>query len=110
MAAKACWASEAPAINHTAPFGVGEAASEEVALNCKFPCSGLPRIVGNSAALQRVLGMESLVAPTNATGLICGETGTRKELIAEALHKLSERATAQCVKLNCAEIPAVLPE
>ena len=76
MAAKASWASEASAINHTASFGVGEAASEEVALDSEFPCHGLPRIVGNSAALQRVLGMVRLVAPTNATVLICGETGT----------------------------------
>src|SRR5260370_19474408 len=110
MAAKACWASEAPAINHTAPFGVGEAASEEVALNGEFPCSGLPRIVGNSAALQRVLGIVRLVAPTNATVLIHGETGTGKELIAEAIHKCSDRATGPFVKLNCAAIPAGLTD
>jgi formate hydrogenlyase transcriptional activator len=110
MAAKASWASKASAINHTASFGVGEAASEEVALDREFPCYGLPRIVGNSAALQRVLGMVRLVAPTNATVLICGETGTGKELIAEAIHKCSDRATGPFVKLNCAAIPAGLLE
>src|SRR5260370_81278 len=110
MAAKASWASEASAINHTASFGVGEAASEEVALDSEFPCSGLPRIVGNSAALQRVLGMVRLVAPTNATVLICGETGTGKELIAEAIHRCSDRATGPFVKVNCAAIPAGLLE
>jgi formate hydrogenlyase transcriptional activator len=110
MAAKAIWASEAPAINHTASFGVGEAASEEVALDGELPCSGLPRIVGNSAALQRVLGMVRLVAPTNATVLIYGETGTGKELIAEAIHRCSDRATGPFVKVNCAAIPAGLLE
>jgi formate hydrogenlyase transcriptional activator len=110
MAAKASWASEAPAINHTAAFGVGETASEEVALNGEFPCSGLPRIVGNSVALQRVLGLVRLVAPTNATVLICGETGTGKELIAEAIHKFSDRTTGPFVKVNCAAIPAGLLE
>src|SRR5260370_36699380 len=106
MAAKACWASEAPAINHTAVFGVGEAAAGEGAIDSEFPCYGLPRIFGRSAALQRVVGMVRLVAPTNATVLIHGETGTGKELIAEAIHKCSDRATGPFVKLNCAAIPA----
>ncbi|HTF72122.1 MAG TPA: sigma 54-interacting transcriptional regulator [Edaphobacter sp.] len=110
MAAEASWASEVPTINHTASFGVGEGASEEVALDGELPCSGLPRIVGNSDALQRVLGMVRLVAPTNATVLICGETGTGKELIAEAIHKFSDRATGPFVKMNCAAIPTGLLE
>src|SRR5258708_567591 len=110
MAAKASWASEAPAINHTASFGVGEAASEEVALDGELPCSGLPRIVGNSAALRRVLGMVRMVAPTDATVLINGETGTGKELIAEAIHKCSDRSKGPFVKVNCAAIPAGLLE
>src|SRR6202049_3132874 len=49
--------------------------------------SGLPSIVGNSNALRRVLDMVRVVAPTDATVLIQGETGTGKELIAEAIHK-----------------------
>jgi formate hydrogenlyase transcriptional activator len=110
MAAKANWASEAPAINHTAPFGVGEAAREDAAFDDELPCSGLPQIVGNSGALQRVLGMVRLVAPTNATVLIRGETGTGKELIAEAIHKCSDRAAGPFVKVNCAAIPVGLLE
>ena len=63
--------------------------------------SGLPRIVGNSAALRRVLGMVRVVAPTDATVLINGETGTGKELIAEAIHGCSERSNGPLVKLTC---------
>ncbi|MEY2493485.1 MAG: formate hydrogenlyase transcriptional activator [Verrucomicrobiota bacterium] len=72
--------------------------------------SGLPRIVGNSAALRRVLGMVRLVAQTDATVLINGETGTGKELIAEAVHKCSDRSNGPFVKVNCAAIPAGLLE
>jgi len=57
-------------------------------------CAGrMPRIVGNSAALRRVLGMVRTVAPTDATVLINGETGSGKELIAEAIHKCSTGRT-----------------
>jgi formate hydrogenlyase transcriptional activator len=72
--------------------------------------SELPKIVGNSAALQRVLGLVRLVAPTGATVLIQGETGTGKELIAEAIHKCSDRSSGPFVKVNCAAIPAGLLE
>jgi transcriptional regulator with GAF, ATPase, and Fis domain len=51
-------------------------------------------IVGNSAALRRVLGNVRVVAPTDATVLINGETGTGKELIADAIHKCSRRSRA----------------
>jgi formate hydrogenlyase transcriptional activator len=72
--------------------------------------SGPPRIVGESAALQEVLGLVRLVGPTGATVLIQGETGTGKELIAEALHECSDRASGPFVKVNCAAIPAGLLE
>src|SRR5580658_2651608 len=72
--------------------------------------SGLPRIIGNSTALRRVLGMVRMVAPTHATVLINGETGTGKELIAEAIHQSSERSNGPLVKVNCAAIPASLLE
>ena len=67
-------------------------------------------IVGHSAALRRVLQQVEIVAPTDATVLIYGETGTGKELIARALHHLSARRTHPLVTLNCAAIPPGLLE
>src|SRR5438874_2521281 len=67
-------------------------------------------IVGESAALRRVLKAVETVAPTDSTVLIRGETGTGKELIARALHNLSPRRDRTFVKLNCAAIPTGLLE
>jgi formate hydrogenlyase transcriptional activator len=67
-------------------------------------------IVGESAALKRVLKQVEIVAPTDSTVLIQGETGTGKELIARALHHLSGRRERTFVKLNCAAIPTGLLE
>ena len=67
-------------------------------------------IVGNSAALRWLLNQVQTVAPTESTVLICGETGTGKELVARALHNLSPRRSNAFVKLNCAAIPAGLLE
>src|SRR5438132_2686011 len=67
-------------------------------------------IVGESATLRRVLKQVEAVAPTDATVLILGETGTGKELIARAVHDLSPRPERPCVKLNCAAIPTGLLE
>jgi formate hydrogenlyase transcriptional activator len=92
-------------------FEIGDATSAQVALHSDELCGGgLPRIIGNSAALRRVLGMVRIVAPTDATVLINGETGTGKELIAEAIHKSSRRSKGPFVKVNCAAIPAGLLE
>jgi formate hydrogenlyase transcriptional activator len=111
MGAQASWASEAPAVNHTVSFEIENATSAKVALDNDELCgSGLPCIVGNSAALRRVLGMVRIVAPTDATVLINGETGTGKELIAETIHKCSDRSNGPFVKVNCAAIPAGLLE
>jgi formate hydrogenlyase transcriptional activator len=111
MAAQALWADEAPVVNHTASFEIEEATWAKVALDNDELCgSGSPRIVGNSAALRRVLRMMRTVAPTDATVLINGETGTGKELIAEAIHKSSSRSNGPFVKVNCAAIPAGLLE
>ena len=65
-------------------------------------------IIGNSAVLRRVLRQVEAVAPTDSTVLIHGETGSGKELIARAVHKLSQRSTRSFVKLNCAAIPTGL--
>ena len=67
-------------------------------------------IVGNSAVLRRVLRQVEAVAPTDSTVLIHGETGSGKELIARAVHKLSRRNADAFVKLNCAAIPTGLLE
>jgi formate hydrogenlyase transcriptional activator len=67
-------------------------------------------IIGQSAALKRILKQIETVAPTDSTILIQGETGTGKELIARAIHKLSLRQAHTLVKLNCAAIPTGLLE
>src|SRR5260370_37255402 len=95
----------------TERFEIEDATSAKVGLDSNELCGiGLPRIVGNSAALRRVLGMVRVVAPTDATVLIQGDTGTGKELIPQAIHKCSDRANCPFVKVNCAAIPAGLLE
>jgi len=67
-------------------------------------------IVGESPALKTALHLVSVVAPTDSSVLILGETGTGKELIARAIHNLSSRRERAFVKLNCAAIPLGLLE
>ena len=67
-------------------------------------------IVGRSKALQKVLEQVAIVAPTDSTVLLHGETGTGKELIARAIHNLSSRREHSFVRVNCAAIPSGLLE
>jgi formate hydrogenlyase transcriptional activator len=67
-------------------------------------------MIGKGAAFQSVLRGAQIVAPTDATVLILGETGTGKELDARAIHEMSSRSRGSFVKVNCAAIPASLLE
>ena len=67
-------------------------------------------IVGRSSVFQKVLEQVTIVAPTDSTVLLHGETGTGKELIARAIHNLSVRRQRTFVRLNCAAIPSSLLE
>jgi formate hydrogenlyase transcriptional activator len=72
--------------------------------------AGFEPIVGRSAALRRVLRQVEVVAPTDSGVLIQGETGTGKELIAQAIHNRSARRERPLIKVNCAAIPSGLLE
>ncbi|MHC1744074.1 MAG: sigma-54-dependent transcriptional regulator [Syntrophobacteraceae bacterium] len=70
----------------------------------------VPEIIGSSAAMRRLIEMIGMVAPTEATVLITGESGTGKGLIARAIHAHSGRAKKPLVEVNCAAIPESLVE
>jgi len=94
-----------PQTNGTFPL-IGESLDEPEQEQASF----LDTIVGRHGGLRPVLAQVALVAPTDATVLICGETGTGKEVIARAIHELSPRRKRNLVKVNCAAIPAGLLE
>ena len=74
------------------------------------PGTPLGRIIGQSEAIRAVLRVVEQVAPSSATVLIEGPSGTGKELVAEALHSLSARRNQPLVKVNCSAIPETLLE
>jgi formate hydrogenlyase transcriptional activator len=76
----------------------------------EVPDSGFSGIVGRSPALREVLNLVDMVAPSDSTVLLLGETGTGKELLARAIHDRSRRRDRSFVKLNCAAIPTGLLE
>ncbi len=97
---------------HLASLRFGESKINQV-----FPLTGEIRndlvftgIVGQSAALRQVLQLVEIVAASDATVLLLGETGTGKELIARAIHERSQRQNEKFVTLNCAAIPGPLFE
>jgi transcriptional regulator with GAF, ATPase, and Fis domain len=110
MSAQTTRLSELPEGSHNTFFEVEDATSTVAPDSYEPRGRGFPRIIGKSAALGRVLDMVRVVAPTDATVLINGETGTGKELIAEAIHQCSDRSNGPFVKVNCAAIPAGLLE
>jgi PAS domain S-box-containing protein len=71
---------------------------------------GFGEIIGRSSALKEVMEKVAKVAPSDATVLLLGETGTGKELVARALHRLSNRQHNSFIKMNCAAIPSGLLE
>ncbi len=71
---------------------------------------GLRGMVGSSDAMQRVFQVTQMVAPTDTTVLITGESGTGKDLIAQAIHMISPRQKYPFVVVNCAAIPEALLE
>src|SRR5215467_9902673 len=71
---------------------------------------GFEGIIGKSPAIQKVLEQVAIVAPTDSTVLLHGETGTGKELIARAIHNLSSQRAHPYVRMNCAAIPSGLLE
>ncbi len=109
MLAQTSWVSEP--LNRTASFEIPAG----LPANTGFDGDELynrssPRIVGTSAALRSVLDMVRVVAATDSTVLIYGETGAGKELIAHAVHNASQRFGRPLIKLNCAAIPLDLLE
>jgi formate hydrogenlyase transcriptional activator len=109
MLAQTSWVSEP--LNRTASFEIPAGLSANTGFDGDELCDrSSPRIVGTSAALGCVLDMVRVVAATDSTVLIQGETGTGKELIAHAIHNLSSRVGRAFIKLNCAAIPLDLLE
>jgi formate hydrogenlyase transcriptional activator len=109
MLAQTSWVSEP--LNRTASFEIPAGVPANTELDGDELCDrSSPRIVGTSASLGCVLDMVRVVAATDSTVLIEGETGTGKELVSHAIHNASQRVGRAFIKLNCAAIPLDLLE
>ncbi|RMG47653.1 MAG: sigma-54-dependent Fis family transcriptional regulator [Acidobacteria bacterium] len=84
--------------------------SQLMAIDRRELVSTFDNMVGESPAMRRIFDIVAKVSPSNATVLILGETGTGKELIAEAIHRNSARRNGPFVKINCAALPENLLE
>src|ERR1700747_2809122 len=95
------------AVNMADPMQSQETLKQESVALPKEIDKGLmcDEIVGSSGALQKVLSLVSKVAPTDATVLVTGKTGTGKELVARAIHRRSHRSSRAFVCVNCAAVP-----
>lgn len=106
------------AVNDTAAWNVAPVvvppasarAVEQIPLDEVRVTALLPEMVGVSEPMRELAGLIRLVAPRSSTVLIEGETGTGKEVVAKAIHRLSDRASKSFVVLNCAAIPESLLE
>ncbi|WPU90930.1 sigma 54-interacting transcriptional regulator [Mucilaginibacter sabulilitoris] len=74
------------------------------------PVYNFPGMIGNCTEMQRVYSLMSIVAPSNSTVLLLGETGTGKEVVARSIHNLSTRKVKQMITINCGALPANLVE
>jgi DNA-binding NtrC family response regulator len=91
--------------------GAGDWSSERVPLPPELPeVEPLPGMIGSAGSMMHLYHMVRLIAPRTTTVLVLGATGTGKELVASALHKLSPRAARPFVIVNCAAIPEALLE
>src|SRR6201993_2012956 len=90
-------------------ISVGESYSRAADIRQRLGSLGV-EMVGSSLAFDQALELVEIVAPTDSTVLVLGETGTGKELIARAVHNLSARCGRPFIKLNCAAIPFDLLE
>jgi DNA-binding NtrC family response regulator len=97
-------------LNESLPLVVPAAPASQQEPHDEHACAPLPGMVGVSPAMLRLAELVRAVAPHNTAVLVTGETGAGKELVAEAVHKLSQRADKPFVTVNCAAIPETLVE